>query len=103
MLRKCKIQVENFGTIESTPGPLFLELMDARQIDLHNDCGGHLKCGKCRIVFLNVAPQPLAGDRRHLTEPEINEGTRLACIHQLRVDCAIRVPAPVQPDLDDDL
>lgn len=103
MLRKCKIQVENFGAIESAPGPLFLELLDARQIDLHNDCGGHLKCGKCRIVFIGDAPEPLAGDRRHLSEAEIHDGTRLACIHQLRRDCVIRVPEPVQAELDDDL
>ena len=51
MLRKSSLYVEGFGEIRELPGTLFLEVLDRHGIDLHNDCGGHLKCGKCRIIF----------------------------------------------------
>lgn len=103
MLRKCRIQVEGFGEIASPAGPLFLEVLDAKGIDLHNDCGGHLKCGKCRIVFETEAPEILPGDRRHLSPEDLSAGMRLACIHQIKGDCRIAVPPALEPDLLDDL
>jgi len=107
MLKNCRIRVEGFGEIATPPGLLFLEVLNARDIDLHNDCGGHLKCGKCRIVFSpdphHAPPEPLPGDRRHLSPEQIDSGTRLACIHQVREDCQIEVPAVAEPELLDDL
>lgn len=103
MLRKCRIHVEDFGEIASPAGPLFLEVLDAHRIDLHNDCGGNLKCGKCRIVFETDAPQILPGDRRHLDADQLASGVRLACIHQVEGDCRIIVPPVPQGELLDDL
>lgn len=103
MLRKCRIEVEDFGEITSAPGPLFLEILNARRIDLHNDCNGQLKCGKCRIVFLSEPPEILAGDRQHLREAELASGIRLACIHQIEGDCRIAVPPIEVGELLDDL
>jgi Na+-transporting NADH:ubiquinone oxidoreductase subunit NqrF len=103
MLRKCRIQVEDFGEIGSPSGPLFLEVLDMHRIDLHNDCNGQLKCGKCRIVFHSTPPEILSGDRRHLSSEALDSGVRLACIHQIEGDCRIAVP-PVEPgELLDDL
>lgn len=103
MLRKCRIDVEDFGEIASPAGPLFLEVLDANRIDLHNDCGGQLKCGKCRIAFESDAPEILPGDRRHLNAEELASGIRLACIHQIEGDCRIAIPPVESAELLDDL
>lgn len=103
MLKNCRIQVEGFGEVATAPGPLFLEVLNARDIDLHNDCGGHLKCGKCRIVFRSEPPAVLPGDRRHLSADQLDAGIRLACIHQVRDDCRIEVPDVPEPELLDEL
>lgn len=89
--------------IASPAGPLFLEVLDAHRLDLHNDCNGQLKCGKCRIIFLSEAPEILPGDRRHLSADALEAGTRLACIHQIEGDCRIELPAVEVGELLDDL
>lgn len=94
MLRKAKIEVEDFGPVRAIEGEMFLEALNRADIDLHNDCGGNLKCGKCRIIFLAASPDPLEGDRHHLGEEDLARGMRLACIHQVRGDCRLRVPEP---------
>lgn len=103
MLRKAEIRVEGIGTFAAQAGPLLLDVLNARGVDLHNDCGGQGKCGRCRVEFLSDPPEPLAGDRRHLSEGEIAGGVRLACFHQLRGDCSLRVPEPADRELLDDL
>ncbi len=103
MLRKCRIQVEDFGEIASPAGPLFLEVLNANRIDLHNDCNGQLKCGKCRIVFDCDPPESLPGDRRHLSSADLASGMRLACIHQIEGDCRLSVPPMELGELLDDL
>jgi Na+-transporting NADH:ubiquinone oxidoreductase subunit NqrF len=102
-LKKCRVRVSGICEIRTIPGLLFLEVLNAQGIDLHNDCGGQGKCGKCRIIFDSPPPEPLEGDRRHLTNDEIARGIRLACFHQITDECDIRVPEVEQPDLLDDL
>ena len=103
MLKKCRILVERFGPILSDPGNLFLEVLNRHGLDLHNDCGGQGKCGKCRIVFDRDAPEPLPSDRKFLTSEQIEAGMRLACFHQIRGDCRIEIPEPPELELLDDL
>ncbi len=80
-----------------------LEVLNEHGIDLHNDCGGMGKCGKCRIVYEGAVPEPVASDRRLLNKKLIAEGCRLACFHQVRGDCSITVPQPAEPELLDDV
>lgn len=103
MLKKCRIQVEGFGDVRSEPGNLFLEVLNRAGLDLHNDCGGHGKCGKCRIVFYSAPPEELKSDRFFLSDEERARGMRLACFHQVREDCRIEIPAPESVELLDDL
>ena len=44
------------------------------------DCGGKGTCGKCKVRFLQDPPKPREGERKVLTEQEIQEGYRLACL-----------------------
>lgn len=103
MLKKCGIEVEGFGLIQSFPGPLFLDVLNRQGLDLHNDCGGYGKCGKCKIQFHSEAPECLKGDERHLSAEDRAAGLRLACFHQVRRDCRISIPPRTEFDLLDDL
>ena len=103
MLKKCRIQVEDFGQIASDPGHLFLDVLNRHGLDLHNDCGGNGKCGKCRIIFHTEPPDCLKGDRFHLSDDQRAQGFRLACFHQIRGDCSITIPPAVEVDLVDNL
>ena len=42
-------------------------------------CGGLGKCGKCKVLFKEEAPQATERERSLLTEEEINRNIRLAC------------------------
>lgn len=44
-------------------------------------CNGIGRCGRCRVLFHEGTPEPVAAERRMLTESEINAGVRLACRH----------------------
>ena len=103
MLKKCNIRIEGFGLIKSDPGHIFLDVLDQYNIDLHNDCGGIGKCGKCRMIFLSEPPEPLKADHSFLSPEEIESGMRLSCFHQIRNDCELRIPDPPQLELMDDL
>ncbi len=52
-------------------------------------CGGHGRCGKCRVVFTENAPTPSETELKTLSEDEIAGGVRLACRVTLTEDCAI--------------
>lgn len=103
MLKKTRIHVEHFGDILCDSGYLFLEVLNRHGLDLHNDCGGHGKCGKCRIIVHNDPPEPIDKDRFFLTPEQVAEGYRLACFHQIREDCSITIPPPKLVELVDDL
>ena len=103
MLKKCRLEIEDFGRISTEPGNLFLEVLNRYCLDLHNDCGGNGKCGKCRIVFHTDAPACLPADEFYLTPEERDAGCRLACFHQIRDDCRIEIPEPKSVELLDDL
>lgn len=44
-------------------------------------CGGHGRCGRCRVRFLQDAPPATELEEKILSTPELAEGWRLACKH----------------------
>ncbi|MBO4300320.1 MAG: DUF4445 domain-containing protein [Desulfovibrio sp.] len=44
-------------------------------------CGGLGRCGRCRVRFTGIAPQPLPEEKEALSPRELTEGWRLACHH----------------------
>ena len=56
-------------------------------------CGGHGKCGKCRVIASGELSPITATEREHLTEDEIARGIRLACQTRICGDCEISVPS----------
>ncbi len=58
---------------------------------LQADCGGKGTCGKCKVRFLRDAPPPREGDRVTLTELEIQEGYRLACLVKMEGNIILEI------------
>lgn len=55
-------------------------------------CEGKGTCGRCRIRFEGGgAPMPTAADRIALMPEELRAGLRLACMHQVKGSCRLRV------------
>ena len=62
-------------------------LSDALGIDL--PCGGHGRCGKCRVYARGGLSAPSENERAALSEAELKNGVRLACCAILTGDCEV--------------
>ncbi len=67
--------------------------MITRFSDLQIDkpCGGNGTCHKCRIRFIENAPEPTEADLRAFTEEELRDGFRLACQVSVETDARVEV------------
>ncbi|MBQ9150934.1 MAG: DUF4445 domain-containing protein [Clostridia bacterium] len=55
----------------------------------HMPCGGHGKCGKCRVTVIGTVSNPTEDERRVLTADELAQGVRLACRVTVLGDCSV--------------
>lgn len=63
----------------------------ARRGLMEGPCGGHGRCGKCRVRVLTPYPAA-AEEQRFFTERELADGWRLACLHTVEGDMTIALP-----------
>jgi len=68
------------------------DALSTADVVLADYCGGQGLCGKCRVQFLEGAPDPSYADDEFLEKNEIEQGFRLACMARLDNDAAILVP-----------
>lgn len=59
-----------------------LDAVRNADLPLSSECNGHGHCGKCRIRFPAVAPDPTTADRDLVSLEDLDRGVRLACQHQ---------------------
>ena len=52
-------------------------------------CGGHGKCGKCKVIAHGVLSPLSASEKQLLTPSEIDQGVRLACCTYALGDCTV--------------
>ena len=52
-------------------------------------CGGHGKCGKCKVVTRGNLSAPSESELRLLTADELSRGVRLACTTRVEGECEI--------------
>ena len=52
-------------------------------------CGGHGKCGKCRVTVTGQVSAPTEDERRVLSADELAQGIRLACRTRVEGDCTV--------------
>jgi len=63
--------------------------MDAG-VHINASCGGEGVCGKCRVIIENGEVE--GGISEQLSEKDIENGYRLACLSKIRSDLVVRVP-----------
>lgn len=71
------------GKIEAVPsGTNLFKLMTRLNLKFSSTCGGHKKCGKCKVLVEDgkkgLGP-PTETELKHLTHQQIDQGYRLAC------------------------
>lgn len=55
------------------------EILSQNEIFLMQPCGGHGKCGKCRVKASGMLSVPSEAERKLLSEEDFRNGIRLAC------------------------
>jgi uncharacterized 2Fe-2S/4Fe-4S cluster protein (DUF4445 family) len=73
-------------------GETILHALQKANIDLEGDCGGLIKCGKCKVKVLTSINFPSEREVNDLLDKgEIKQGIRLACSTKIRKDLAVYV------------
>ena len=81
-----KAEVNVNGKIHSVA--IGTKLKDILHVSL--PCGGHGRCGKCKVHATGKISPPSIAERSNLTPEEIQNGIRLACMTYIEGACQIR-------------
>lgn len=76
----------NGVTITAQQNTLLSEILK-----MEKPCGGHAKCGKCKVVACGELSEVSDSEKRILTVTELLSGIRLACCTYAVGDCTVRV------------
>ena len=63
----------------------------AREQHMGMPCGGHGRCGKCRVVATGDLSDYSDRERALLSEKDLREGVRLACCTVVEGDCTVQL------------
>ena len=77
--------------ISATPGMTLSQIISGER-----PCGGHGKCGKCRVKVWGEVSEPTLAERSLLSEKELAGGVRLACLTRAVGDCQVERIAVVK-------
>ena len=81
-----KVQVNIDGKIHSaTKGSKLKDLLN-----ISMPCGGHGRCGNCKVYAKGFLSEPSIPERNHLSQDELKSGIRLACMTSVEGDCQIQ-------------
>lgn len=67
-------------TVQVSEGMTVLEAIKQSGILFSAPCGGNGTCGKCRVTVKGFLSEPEENEKRFLTDKEIADGIRLACM-----------------------
>ena len=65
-------------------------------------CGGHGKCGKCRVICRGEISAPAEAEKALLSEEELSSGVRLACQAYITGDCEIETAGTKEAEIKTD-
>lgn len=85
--------------VETENGKSLLDILRERQIYIDAPCGGSGNCGRCRVRFLEGAPEPVEKEKRLLSEKELAEGIRLACAARPQGTCTVELPSQREEEM----
>lgn len=74
------------------PGVSVFDAASWNGIAIDSTCGGHGTCRKCKVRLTSGSAPITRHDVRTFTQPELEEGWRLACLVRTAVDLAVDVP-----------
>jgi len=77
----------NGNPIKATAGQTLSEIVGGEK-----PCGGHGRCGKCRLIARGALSPLGAEERKHLSDEEFEDGWRLACLATAEGDCEVTLP-----------
>lgn len=78
------------STAQATPGVTLSAVIGLTHLDA--PCGGHGRCGKCRVV-VRGAVSPVGDQERALLSAEgLRAGVRLSCLATVEGDCVVELP-----------
>jgi uncharacterized 2Fe-2S/4Fe-4S cluster protein (DUF4445 family) len=90
---QCTVQFQPSGRQVVVPaGTRVSDAAEQAGVPLSLPCGGHGKCGKCRVTLLTgeLTP-PDEAELQHLKNDGLALGVRLACVARVESDCALYV------------
>lgn len=88
-----KIVFEPDGTEVFVPaGTLLSKAAAAAGLAIETPCGGMGTCGKCKVAVNGHVSEPDAGEKRRLSDQEMESGIRLACRTQVLGDLTVTIP-----------
>ena len=61
-------------------------------LSIEKPCGGHGKCGKCKVIARGNLSAPSAEEKALLSAEELAAGMRLACSTYALGDCEVELP-----------
>lgn len=77
--------------LKAAHGQTYLDVLRKNGVDIATDCGGTGTCGKCKIQFVGLPPDPTPADRHHIDPNDVVSGCRLACTHQVTRPSTIEI------------
>jgi len=80
----------NRKTVEAKEGQSILKAAGSHGIHINATCGGKGNCGKCRVVIKEGSVK--TKESGFLTEKDLNDGVRLACMTSPASDVTIEIP-----------
>lgn len=61
-------------------GKSVLQILNEKRVKVSAPCGGHGRCGKCKVRIKGDVTPITEDEKKRLTDSEISEGIRLACV-----------------------
>ena len=75
--------------VEAEAGITLKEVMNDAGVNFDFPCGGRGKCGKCKVRISSGITEPQAEDKKTLSQDELDDGIRLACITKVHADMTV--------------
>lgn len=89
----CIIKRENEVHRLEVPRPMLLfEILAGQGLPIEMPCGGRQQCLKCRVMVHGTLSLPTARERELLSEEELEQGIRFACMATVLGDVTVQLP-----------
>lgn len=90
----ARVQVtkgQQHAAVEAQEGQTLLQAIQAAGVSTSFPCGGHGRCGKCKVHAQGSLSPADAQERGRLSAEELESGVRLACYARIQGDCAVQL------------